>query len=222
MTEPVRAALGALQAERDRDWTPAQLDLNAGQRRELVEHFDPSRAIKAGDTVPDFALDAVDGTTVRLDDLVANGPAVLIFFRFAGCPACNIALPVYQRTLWPTLCDLKVPLVAISPQIPSRLAAIEQRHTLGFTVASDHDNGLARQLGIVFEPNAATRAAAATPLGEITGTGTWELPFPTVLVIGEDHIASFVDIAPDWMQRTEPDAVIVAVRALVPARRVAA
>lgn len=222
MTESVRAALGALQAERDRSWTPAQLDLNASQRRELVDTFDPSRAIKAGDTVPDFALAGVDGTIIRLDDLVANGPAVLIFFRFAGCPACNIALPVYQRTLWPALRDLGVPLVAVSPQIPSRLIEIQQRHDLGFTIASDTDNTLGRQLGIVFEPNAATRAAAATPIGEVTGTGTWELPFPTVLVIDEDRILQFADIAPDWMQRTEPDGVIDAVRTLIAARRVAA
>lgn len=222
MTESVRAALGALQAERDRTWTPVQLGLNAGQRRELVDSFDPSNAIKVGDAVPDFALEGVDGTTVRLDDLIANGPAVLIFFRFAGCPACNIALPVYQRALWPILRDLDVPLVAVSPQIPSRLVEIQQRHDLGFTIASDRDNALGRQLGIVFEPNAATRAAAATPIGDVTGTGTWELPFPTVLVIGQDRIVHFADIAPDWMQRTEPDAVIQAVRALVPSRQVAA
>lgn len=214
MTESVRAALAALQDERDRSWTPAQLALNAAQRRELVDTFDRSRAVDAGDAVPDFALDGIDGTVIRRDALIANGPAVLIFFRFAGCPACNIALPVYQRALSPGLRDLGVPLVAISPQTPSRLAEIQQRHALDFVVASDRDNGLARRLGITFEANAATRQAAATPLGEITGTGTWELPFPTVIVIGTDATVEWVDIAPDWMRRTEPEAIIDAVRSI--------
>lgn len=115
MTESVRAALGALQDERNHSWTPAQLELNASQRRELVIGFDRARGIKIGDPMPNFALEAVGGTAIRLSSLIATGPAVLIFFRFAGCPACNVALPVYQRALWPTLRELGVPLVAISP-----------------------------------------------------------------------------------------------------------
>ena len=215
MTESVRAALGALQDERDHSWTPAQLGLNASQRHELVIGFDQSRAIKIGDPMPNFSLEAVDGTTIRLDSLIATGPAVLIFFRFAGCPACNVALPVYQRALWPTLRDLGVPLVAISPQIPSRLSEIQQRHALDFTIATDRDNHLARQFGITFEANSATQQAATIPLGEVTGTGTWELPFPTALVVDEKGVVAWMDVTPDWMKRTEADAIIDAVRSFI-------
>ncbi len=215
MTESVRAALGALQDERDHSWTPAQLGLNASQRHELVIGFDQSRAIKIGDPMPNFSLEAVDGTTIRLDSLIATGPAVLIFFRFAGCPACNVALPVYQRALWPTLRDLGVPLVAISPQIPSRLSEIQQRHALDFTIATDRDNHLARQFGITFEANSATQQAATIPLGEVTGTGTWELPFPTALVVDEKGVVAWMDVTPDWMKRTEADALIDAVRSII-------
>jgi len=215
MTESVRAALGAWQDERDHSWTPAQLGLNASQRHELVIGFDQSRAIKIGDPMPNFSLEAVDGTTIRLDSLIATGPAVLIFFRFAGCPACNVALPVYQRALWPTLRDLGVPLVAISPQIPSRLSEIQQRHALDFTIATDRDNHLARQFGITFEANSATQQAATIPLGEVTGTGTWELPFPTALVVDEKGVVAWMDVTPDWMKRTEADALIDAVRSII-------
>jgi peroxiredoxin len=214
MTESVRAALGALQYERDHSWTPTQLDLNASQRRELVIGFDRSRAIKVGDPMPNFALEAVDGTTIRLDSLIATGPAVLIFFRFAGCPACNVTLPVYQRALWPTLRELGVPLVAISPQIYSKLLEIQPRHALDFTIATDRDNHLARQLGITFEANFATRQAATIPLGEVTGTGTWELPFPTALVIDQTGVVAWMEVTPDWMKRTEADAIIDAVRSI--------
>ncbi|MEG3159451.1 peroxiredoxin-like family protein [Sphingomonas sp. LB2R24] len=212
MTESVRAALGMLQAERDCSWTPAQLALNATQRRDLVESFATRRVVEAGDTMPDFALDSLDGTIIRRDALIAVGPVVLIFFRFAGCPACNIALPVYQRALWPSLRDLGVPLVAVSPQVPSLLADIQKRHAFDFTIASDRDNALAHRLGIVFEANAATRQAAATPLGTVTGTATWELPFPTVLLIGRNGTVQWADVSPDWMQRTEPSAILNAVR----------
>ena len=215
MTESVRAALGALQDERDRSWTPAQLELNASQRHELVLGFDRSRAIKVGDPMPNFMLEAVDGTTIRLDGLIATGPAVLIFFRFAGCPACNVTLPVYQRATWPTLRELGVPLVAISPQVPSKLSEIQRRHALDFTIATDQDNHLGRQLGITFEANSATRQAATTPLGEVTGTGTWELPFPTALVVDQKGFVAWMDVTPDWMKRTEADGIIDAVRSII-------
>ncbi|MDQ0836241.1 peroxiredoxin [Sphingomonas faeni] len=140
---------------------------------------------------------------------------MLIFFRFAGCPACNIPLPLYQRVLWPTLRELGVPLVAISPQISSKLSKMQQRHALDFTIATDRDNHLASQLGTTFEANPAIRQAASTHLREVTGTGTWELPFPTTLVVDETGVVAWSDVTPDWMKRTEADAITDAVRSII-------
>ena len=215
--ESVRQLLAGLHAERVATWPPEQLQINIDQRRELVETADRASFIKAGDVVEPFSLPEVDGGVVTLDDLLASGPAVLVFFRFAGCPACNIALPYYQRQLHPGLQDLGATLVAISPQIPERLVEIKRRHDLPFLVASDKDNALGRRFGITFEANAASRRAAeskGSSLGETTGTGTWELPMPTVLVIGQDRVVRYADVAPDWLARTEAEPVLDAVRAL--------
>jgi peroxiredoxin len=110
--------------------------------------------------------------------------------------------------------ELGVPLVAISPQIPSKLSEIQQRHALDLTVATDRDNHLARELGITFEANSATQQAATAPLGEVTGTGTWELPYPTALVVDETGVVAWLDVTPDWMKRTEAEAIIGAVRSI--------
>ncbi len=37
---------------------------------------------------------------------------------------------------------------------------------------------------------------------------------PTVVVIGQDRIVRFADVAPDWLARTEAEPVIAAVEAL--------
>lgn len=217
MSQPaLRQLLADLHAERERTWEPAQLQLNVNQRRELVEAADPTLWPKAGDLAPDFELKEVDGETLTLRSLTADGPAVLVFFRFAGCPACNIALPYYERALAPELRALGVQLVAVSPQIPERLVEIKRRHDLSFRVATDYDNVLGRELGVLYTANAATRAAAeakGTFIGETTGTGTWELPQPTVLVIGADRRFRFVDVAPDWLVRTEAEPILAAVKA---------
>ena len=210
MSESLRQLLADLHAERVRTWDPAKLQVNIDQRRELVEAFDPASVISEGSVLPPFTLLDVEGGEITRETLLAEGPAVLIFFRFAGCPACNIALPYYQRNLWPKLERAGIRLVAISPQVPERLVEISQRHSLGFTVASDPGNSLARQLGIIYEANAAVRAAGTGRgwIGEIVGTGTWELPQPATILVEPDATISFVDVSPDWLVRTEAEAVL--------------
>lgn len=209
-----------LHAQRVATMDPAALKVNIDQRRTLVDTEDRTRYLKVGQTVAPFSLPEVDGGTVTLDRLTADGPAVLIFFRFEGCPACNLALPYYQRTLRAGLEALGATLVAISPQVPERLVEIKRRHALGFSVASDLGNELGRRFGILYSFDEASRQASLSRgkgIGEVTGTGTWELPQPTVVVIGADHVARFVDVHPDWLLRTESDAILDAVRQLVPA-----
>jgi peroxiredoxin len=209
--------LADLHAERLRTWEPAALKVNIDQRAILVEQADPSAWIKAGDRVEPFTLLDVEGGELTLKSLTAKGPVVLVFFRFAGCPACNIALPYYERTLQPTLKALGVPLVAVSPQVPERLGEIRVRYDLSFKVASDPDNALGRRFGVIYTADEASQAAQRAKgsfIGDTTGTGTWELPQPTVVVIGRDGVVRFADVSPDWLVRTEAEPVIAAVRAL--------
>jgi peroxiredoxin Q/BCP len=52
----------------------------------------PASTPKPGDTAPDFALDSLDGTTVRLSDMCKTGPVVVIELRgWVGyqCPLCT-------------------------------------------------------------------------------------------------------------------------------------
>jgi peroxiredoxin len=215
--ESLTKLLADLHAERLRGWDPAALKINIDQRATLVEAADPAAWVKAGDTVEPFVLKDVEGGDLALKDLTARGPAVLVFFRFAGCPACNIALPYYERALQPTLKALGVPLVAVSPQVPERLGEIRARHDLSFKVASDPGNALGRRFGILYTADEASQAAQRAKgsfIGDTTGTGTWELPQPTVVVIGRDHVVRFADVSPDWLVRTEAEPVIAAVRAL--------
>jgi peroxiredoxin len=219
MANTLRDLLGELHAERERTWDPDQLQLNIDQRRELVEAAHPSNWVAAGDPAPPFSLEEVDGERLTRESLTFRGPAVLVFFRFAGCPACNIALPYYDRELAPGLRDLGATLVAVSPQVPERLVEIKRRHGLSFQVATDRDNALGSKLGILYTANAATQLASRLKggfIGDTTGTGTWDLPQPTVLVIGRDRRVTFVDVSPDWLVRTEAETVLDAVRALTP------
>lgn len=222
MSKSLKDRLADLHAERVRTWEPAALKINVDQRQTLVETADPSRWVKVGDRLEPFVLQDVEGGELALETLLQRGPAVLVFFRFAGCPACNIALPYYDEALAPGLRDLGATLVAVSPQVPERLIEIRGRHNLTFKVASDIGNALGRQFGILYTADQASQAAQRAKggfIGDTTGTGTWELPQPAVVVIDHERVVRFVDVSPDWLVRTEADPVLQAVRdiTLVPA-----
>ena len=216
--ESVNRLLADLHAERVATWQPEVLRINVDQRRLLVDTENVADYIKVGDVVEPFRVPGTAGDVIDLDELVARGPVVVIFFRFAGCPACNIALPYYHRALWPALRELGATLLALSPQIPDKLAAIQEKHGLEFLVGSDLHNELGRRFGILYSFDEASKQAALaknTAIGDVTGTGTWELPKPTVLVIDRQRVVRFVEVSPDWLVRTEAGPIIEAVRNVV-------
>ncbi|GBQ87660.1 alkyl hydroperoxide reductase [Gluconacetobacter johannae DSM 13595] len=209
----LRARFQAVEDERRRSWAPDALAINANQRARLVREHGDQPHVGIGDVLPAATLTRIDGQPVALDALVANGPAVLVFFRFATCPACNIALPYYRDTLWPALKDARIPLVAISPQPIGALGDIATRHDLPFPVLSDTGLALSRALGLTYVFDTPSRHAAEAKGGTseaLNGTASWELPKPSVIVIGPGRVVRFADISPDWMDRTETPAILAA------------
>lgn len=216
-THSLKETLADFQAKRAETMAPEKLAINVNQRRLLVETSDLRGFVKAGDAVAPFELIEVGGEILARDALLQKGPVVLVFFRFAGCPACNIALPYYEKYLAPEVARLGATLIGVSPQVPERLIDIKERHALSFPIASDKDNAIGRRLGILYtfdEPSQQSSIASGSPIGDVTGTGTWELPMPATIVIDQAGIVRFADVSPDWLVRTEPGDVIDTVRAL--------
>lgn len=214
----VTGLLAELHAFRVSHLSPEYVQANVDQRRHLEEAADRAAWVKPGDVIAPFVLPEVLGGTVDLASLLAEGPVVLLFFRFANCPACNISLRHYQQELYPALASLGATLVAISPQVPEKLAAIRNRFGFGFPVASDSSYQLTRSLGITFTASAEQQErdrAKGGGLAAELGTGRWELPYPTIVVLDSNGVVTFADVHPDWLVRTEAPAVIDAVRALV-------
>lgn len=207
-SQTLAARFAALQSERERTWPPAQLAGNASQRQKLVQRFDPLAHPQPGEIIAPFALIGQDGEVLTRDDLLANGPAVLLFFRYGDCPACNIALPYYNETLWPRLRQAGIALVAVSAQIPVDHAFVE-RHGLGFQVTADPDYALGRALGITFFPE---DQPAVLPgdgwIGATLGTHSYEITQPAVVIIDADATLRHLAVSPDWLARPETDAIL--------------
>jgi len=204
----------ALEREREQSWPAEALAINRNQRVLLVREHDLSKGAGVGDRFPDALLTRLDGTQLRYPPADAR-PSVLIFFRFSGCPACNIALPFYRDYLFPELKRLDIELIAVSPQPIHLLGTIRDKYSIPFTVATDEGLTLAEKLGITYsydEPS--RRAAVEKGIDPVTlnGTTTWVLPKPAVYVVDHKRTIVFRDVSPDWMERTEIPPIMKALR----------
>ena len=186
---------------------PADLaQVFADEQQGWREQGEPSGIIAVGDRLADFTLPHATGSPVTLTELVAEGPAVIVFYRGGWCPYCNIALRAYQTELLPQLGRYGARLVAISPQSPDKSLSTAERAELSFTVLSDAGASIARQVGIAFQPAEEVLAAQRTlglDLKQVNDSDSPELPMPTVLIVDTDRTVRFADTHADYTSRTE-------------------
>jgi peroxiredoxin len=196
-------------------------DLSAvfdGEQRDLRAAGVPGDVVGVGDAVPDAPLVTPTGDRTSLADVRRSTPTVLVFYRGAWCPYCNITLRTYQQELLPALEGRGAQLVAVSPQTPEGAEQSIANGELTFPVLTDPQNVLAGQFGIVTEPSAAARGAH-TALGfdvaDSNADATAAIPFPSVFVIDGDGIVRFADVHVDYTTRTEVAEVLDAVDGLL-------
>lgn len=185
---------------------PEAAKVFADEQQQWRDDGVPAGTVAGGDLLEDFSLPDATGRTVTLRGLVADGPAVIVFYRGGWCPYCNIALRTYQADLLPRLEDLGVPLAAISPQSPDSSLSTTEKAELSFTVLSDAGARVARRLGIAFQPAEdllATQRSLGLDLTEVNAEGSAELLMPTVLIIDRDLSVRFADTHADYSTRTE-------------------
>src|SRR5271156_5611293 len=77
-------------------------------------------ALKVGDSIPDVTLRTVEDKEVHLRKLVAEKPAVLVFYRGGWCPFCNLHLSSLS-SIRDDLTKEGLQLIAISMDQPGKL-----------------------------------------------------------------------------------------------------
>ena len=183
------------------------------EQNDLVAAGVPTASVQSGDRIADAALLDSSGASVQLYDALGSGAAVVVFYRGAWCPYCNLTLKHYQEQLLPTLRERGIELIAISPQTPEGSEQAVTNGALEFTVLSDPGNALVRQLGILTEPAADARAAH-TELGfdvaDSNADSTGDIPFPTVLIVNAARTVTFADVHVNYTTRTEVSEILAA------------
>jgi peroxiredoxin len=173
--------------------------------------------IEVGSTLSDAELLDPYGVATSLYGALGADRTVVVFYRGAWCPFCNIALRTYQSELLPVLERQGVTLVAISPQRPDGSLTMKEKDELSFAVLSDPGNQVAREVGILTTPSLDALAAQLShglDLREVNADGTVTLPMPTTLIVDRDHMVRWVDVHPDYTTRSEPEEILAALDSL--------
>lgn len=163
------------------------------------------RLVKPGDRLPSMPLLEADLGPIHLDRLRQTGPIVLVFFRYASSEPCNTALAAYQRDLAPALADSDAHLVAVSPQVPQRLAHLKRRHDLTYFVAADVRHTLIDAFNLGFHDPGADA---------ILGARRSILPFPSVIIADRTGTIRFADVRAAGAAHPDPSQILTAVQSL--------
>ena len=171
-------------------------------------------ALKVGDSIPDVTLRTVEDKEVRLRKLVADKPAVLVFYRGGWCPFCNLHLQSLAG-IQDDLAREGVQLIAISMDQPSKLRETMQKDKLDYTLLSDSDAKAVKAFGISYKVDDATLEMLKThnvDLDAATGNSNHILPHPAVFVVSTKGVIRFVHVNPDFKVRLEPSKVLEAAK----------
>ncbi|MFG2550030.1 peroxiredoxin-like family protein [Streptomyces sp. NPDC048581] len=185
----------------------------AGQ--ELADSGQADRALTVGDKAPRFSLPSATGQTLSLDDLLADGPVVLTFYRGAWCPYCNIALRSLQQH-HEAITARGARLVAVSPQIPDESLSLTEKHDLAFDVLSDIGSDTAKQYGLAFDlPDdlATVYDKLGFDLQRVNDGHPRTLPLPATYVIDRDGVIRWAFVNTDYTTRAEPADILAALDA---------
>lgn len=172
-----------------------------------------SGALKTGDIAPNFELPDATGKLISLKSLLKTGPVVLVWYRGAWCPYCNIELRYYQKLL-PEFAAFNTTLVAISPQQPDFSLSVQEKNDLEYPVLSDVDNVVGKEFGIVF-PTGKIQGFlhnASKGLDKHNGNKDRELPLPVTYLIQPNGKISYHYIDLDYRNRAEPEEVLQVLR----------
>jgi len=207
----------AAQVEEMRRNGPAEPDPRmapfAREQAALAQAVAPATVAALGTVLPDAELLDAEGAPRALSAVLGAAPAVLVFYRGAWCPYCNIALRTYQGELSAALRERGVGLVAVSPQKPDGSLSMQEKNDLDLAVLSDPGQALASALGIVTAPtpeSVEAQLGLGLDLTEVNADGTTGLPLPTVAIVGPDRAVRWLDVRPDYTARTEPEEILAA------------
>src|SRR5205807_6467730 len=89
-------------------------------------------ALEAGNSAPQFELSTMDGSKFSLQDALARGPVLVVFFKIS-CPVCQYAFPYFER-IYKAYGKGKLTIVGISQNEKQETARFIETYGITFPI----------------------------------------------------------------------------------------
>ena len=208
----LQQTLAEMMAERPAAYRALLHDLT-----EILRKAALTGVLKAGEPMPEFVLPDADGELVFSEDLLRNGPLVVVFFRGDWCPFCRATMAALNDVA----ADVEKAggsLVALSPDAVAFRDGTWRAQGLRLPVLNDIDGAVGLQFGTMFRVPERLRdfyLKAGVDLTVRHGDPSWFLPMPATFIADSGGMIRFAYASGDITDRGEPDEIIAAVRTIV-------
>jgi len=167
-------------------------------------------SIQVGGQIPEFSLPNAYNKKINSKEILRDGKMILAFYRGSWCPYCNLELKFLQDNIT-RIKEKNAVLVAVSPQTPDHSLTMAEKNNLDFEVLTDHNNELAKKLGIVFQLQDFVLPYynnLGIDLSAFNNNDENTLPVPAVFVVDENSkvIYRFLDV--NYMSRVDVEDLI--------------
>ncbi|WP_158817581.1 peroxiredoxin-like family protein [Methylocapsa sp. S129] len=182
----------------------------------LVASGQAKQALGVGGEAPKFNLPSADGAVVASSDLLAKGPLVVVFYRGAWCPYCNLDLKAIEETA-SDIRALGASLIAISPQTAPNSRKMQEQNGLSFPILSDQGGAIAEAFGLRFRlPDDLVKLMTGfgVDLAMYNDDPNGTLPMPARYVIDKNGIVAYAEVSPDYTRRPDPSELLPTLRRL--------
>lgn len=167
--------------------------------------------LKVGNEAPDFTGATYRGGNVRLSDLYKDGPVVLIFYRGAWCPYCNLHLKAFQDK-YGEFKAMGTVILAVSVDKPQYAQKTVQDVALGFEVISDPGAEILEKYNAIYHvPDEMAEKYLneyKIDLEKHSGRKDHVIAVPATYVIDTDGKIVFAYANLDYKVRTQPEEVL--------------
>lgn len=167
-------------------------------------------ALNVGAKMPTFTLRDIGGKSVSSDELLKKGNLVVVFYRGAWCPFCNLYLQQLQNSAG-AIKDAGGHIVAISVENPDNSSSVARKNELQFTVLSDPKLETARKFGIVYQLAPETDETYKTRGLDVAKHNEMEkaeLPLGATYVVDQNGEIVYAFLDTDYKKRAEPEVII--------------
>lgn len=177
----------------------------------------PDPGLKVGAKAPNFSLKNAEGKSVNLRSALEKGPVVLVFYRGAWCPYCNLQLHALKESL-PQFKKYGASIIAITPQTPDKSLAQVKQDGYPFEILSDLDDRVTKSYKLYWEVppelDATYKKSFGLDVQAFNGQGRLGLPVPGTFVIDRSGIVRAAAADTDYKKRMEPADILAALEKL--------